>query len=1425
MSNDQDSEKPNELKLDPQGLSETDHDPDETLVGDQAKLTTPHHGFATVEGYEILQELGRGGMGVVYKAKQLALNRTVALKMVLAGAHSSDRSRQRFLREAEASAKLQHPNIVRVYDLGEQDGQPFFAMDFIEGTDLQNADPMDPREAAQVMLKLAEAAHYAHEQGIVHRDIKPANILIDKNGEPRITDFGLAKLLSDDSNSLTADDQLLGTAAYMPPEQARGDSRHVGPAADIYSLGAVLYYLLTGGAPFTGDSILEILKKVENDEPVAPRRSGKSIPKDLETICLKCLEKNTSHRYKSATDLADDLNRFLAGDAIHASAAGPVSRAARYVRRKTGAQIALAVISICIAFAAYRYWEYREYKKPTYTYFANMEMRFGVATGLGPLSKNETGRRSYFKILRAGKSGPVQSVEHVDALGRLTANGMLDSMLQVSYDIKDERETEVAKTTFNRDADGNLVDMVAFDEFNTKLWSFRYSEPPLKGQYLGPDGYEKARKGSGASYVESELDELGRATLVRFFDRNQRPQINVHGMYGFGITYDDATSTSLWHDVDHLGKAIERDGAAFRRFTHDSEWNLIRIEYLDADENLVVASGGAAVLEFEFSNGSQKSMTFLDTMGKPVSVGGYTRVESSLDGLSRIVAKRYYDGNGDLVITRDGYAEVRYEFDENGRNAVELYFGADSKPILSKDGYASVKNTFDERGHVVKQRFYGRTGEPAVNSIGIHQTYFTFDEQGNEIQRSYFDADLNPTLNDQGISSQKIQFERARPIREEYFGVDGTPTLSKLGYASVAREYDDRGNLVLKKFFDAQNLAVSSVDGFAIERFEFDLRGNETRHRLYDANDQPVSHSEGWHSIASTYDNLGNQIRRAYFDTSNRPTWFYASEKYEASGYSALQAKFDSRGLVTSRTFLDVEGKPTTSTFGFSTATYEYDRFGNITEIGYFDVDGQPAFNSRLRVARIKSEFDSRGNNRRIAWYGKSGKPINGVLGVATVEQEFDDRNNVILMRGFDAQGRPKGSSTNQEQNSPVVRFTYDDRGNSIGMFQFDGNNQPELGAGNFFRSSTKYDQRGQEIEARFFDLDGQPALHRDGYSRKTFAYDEYGNVIEQRFYGIDGELAINTRLNLAISKETYDRLGNITSTAAFGVDGQPILTADGMHQFVATYDDQGQLVKAEMLGTDNKPTLCIEQWASRTDLYNDRGQLIEERWFGTDGELTHAFGFFAIRRRVYDERGNQIETRVFDRNEKPTKNKWGVAVYLLEYDEHGRETKMSVFDQDEKPTEGLPFLYASRTMQYNHRGDSVRNRFYGTDGKLKNNPDGYAEWRAEYDNYGRQVEDQYFDENGERRDARVKVEFVTPNSPASAAGIRVGDVVMEVDGAKISGLVNYLYRRELTNQPSEIVLSRRGDVRTVTFPAGIAGVNLVDVLDEPDVESTEPEE
>ncbi len=495
-------------------------------------------------GYEVIGELGRGGMGVVYLARKVALNRLCAVKMILAGPHAGTATAARFRAEAELIARLRHPDVVQIYHVGEADGLPFLELEYLRGGSLDkalNGTPMAPAAAARLVETVARAIAQAHREGVIHRDLKPANILLDDQKNPKVADFGLAKLLDSDSG-LTKSRAIVGSPSYMAPEQAEGSSSQVGAATDVYALGAVLYELLTGRPPFHAPTAMETLAQVKSNDPAPPSHVQPGLPRDLETICLHCLEKAPARRYATAEALAADLHRYLTGESILARSTSVWERGLKWARRHPAlaAAVSVATVSLTLLMVGVLYYNtrlqaaYREAVSERIITQRNLDdLVFGLQEKLGETSTTRALRQSLLLTAISGLEDIARRTATAKPdLGRAVAHRKLgDIFRQIGrvVDARDqyERSRRLAEQLLGEASDPAVAECLAGDYLGL-------------GQLVAMPQPEEAisylqRAVDLAAFVESARPARGRARL-KLIEAN----FQLGRAHSFASAFDEA---------------------------------------------------------------------------------------------------------------------------------------------------------------------------------------------------------------------------------------------------------------------------------------------------------------------------------------------------------------------------------------------------------------------------------------------------------------------------------------------------------------------------------------------------------------------------------------------------------------------------------------------------------------------------------------------------------------------------------------------------------------------------------------------------------------------------------------------------------------------------------------------------------------------
>jgi tRNA A-37 threonylcarbamoyl transferase component Bud32 len=791
----------------------------------------------TVPGYEILSELGRGGMGVVYKARQLSLNRIVALKAPRAGPTATAVAPDRFRAEAEVVAQLHHPHIVQVHDFGIADGRPFFSMEFLDGGTLADRikDTVLPaRPAAAHVTTLARAVHAAHSSGIIHRDLKPANVLLANDGTPKVGDFGLALLMTGETEA----SGVVGTPDYMAPEQAEGRTEQIGPTTDVYALGAILYRLLTGRPPHEGTTVLEALEQVVSRPPVPPRRLQPTVPRDLEAICLKCLEKRPEKRYATAAALADDIDRFLAGSAVRARRTPAWETLARVVRRRP-ALVSLGLILFTLAVGIAWYWH--SHLRVTMDYYANVATRWGAPEGVGPLSAEQVRHRgqSYRLWKRAGR---VERMEVVNALGRPADRPVRSGPIATADDLA-LASRSVCAFDYHRDESGRLTDEIARNVAGDVIWSFHYTSADT-GVYKDRAGLPFPPVPSGAVYVRFNRTQDGLDREQFFLDAAGRAEPDARGFYGERHEFDARGMTSQLANLGSDGKpASSRFSPAVANFRRDDLGNVTSMSYHDP-------AGRAAITPQDFSRaecgydewGNLTRMTYFGIDGRRcLRTDSYSEFVFETNDRGEPVVARCFDTGGHPIICQGGYAQMRLKYDDYSHPIEISFYDKDNRPCDYVDRFSILRSQFDARGFRVRVEYFDREDRPCKPKIGYSRLDRTVSADGRTIESRIFGPDGQPARDAAGVECWTVQNdEHDRETERRFWTASGKPCLNTEGYSGWRNRYDERGNVIECTFFGTDGRPCLSANGVARWTARYDGIGKEPVRTHFDLADRQL---------------------------------------------------------------------------------------------------------------------------------------------------------------------------------------------------------------------------------------------------------------------------------------------------------------------------------------------------------------------------------------------------------------------------------------------------------------------------------------------------------------------------------------------------------------------------------------------------------
>jgi YD repeat-containing protein len=1221
-----------------------------------------------IPGYEILAELGHGGMGIVYSARQVALKRLVALKMIRAGADAGPQDLERFRTEAEAAARLQHPNIVQIHEVGEQEGRPFFSMEFVDGGSLATrlyGQPQEPREAARLVETLAQAMHYAHQRGVVHRDLKPANVLLsfsrDPGGHvpavlargaqlgdavPKISDFGLAKQLDADS-ARTRTGVILGTPSYMAPEQALGNSKQIGPACDIYALGAILYELLTGRPPFKAGTMLETMDQVRSRDPVPPRQLQAAVPRDLETICLKCLRKEPTRRYASAQELADDLHRFLRHEPIRARPASVLERTSKWVRRHPAATLAgLAVILLVIAGSiGFHLWRQNEGQRKDIDetrrkeeeneqarleaervkieYYANYVKRHGVPEGIGPISEEQMARRERtFKFYRRG--GKVEQVDSINGRGEPSTEPGIEALLG-----QDERQTKGVISTdlpgkiwsmrYKRDADGHLSEEAAYDRAGQVVRRLHFTSPNT-AHYTDANGFAVARVASGASYVQFVWSPEGFEQEVWFLNRTGQRKPDQKGVAGHRHVLD---ARGLPLETVHLGvngqPVIDKEGIGRIRRRFDERGNDTEHAWFGAADKPVRGTEGYHKWMAEYDvAGNRTATAYFDIDGRPGRHNeGNHKWTARYNERGDEVERNYFGTEGQPAPLTSGVAAFRCRYDDHGNRVEQSYFGVDGQPTRHKEGNHKWTCRYDGQGNVLERAYFDSDGKPTRLTTGVARFTAKYDEHGNQVEQAYFGVDGKPARHKDGNHKWTKKFDdRGNELEFAYWDIDDKPMRHSDGLHRRTQRYDERGNEIERRFFGPDGKPTTLVqEGMAVGKFKYDEWGNQIETAYFGVDDEPVRHKDGNHRWTAKYDENGRQTELAYWGTDGLPV-------LHRNGFHRRTTAYDDRNDPIEEAYFGVNDRPVVLPDGYARRKLGYDERGRIVQEAFFDADKRPV-RHRAGFHKVSTRRDDRGNIVEIAFLDTNGLPVQNTAGVAKIETTYDPQDKptgrtIWVLDAHNAYARvlQKMDQENRQMEDSLVGA--------------DG--KQTLYREGHYKVRNRFDERGNRVEIAFLGKDGKPFQPDGLFARVTFSYDEGNKPTGRRNWFLDSK---NVYIEQLRKENKQERL--LEESYFFDKD-KPALTREGFHKATIRFDTQGKPVATAFFDREGKPTLSADGYHKRTVTYRDAEGASEETYFGVDGKPVLGRRGYARLKRIFGGPGLQTGLEAFDLEGKPVR-------------------------------------------------------------------------------------------------------------------------------------------------------------------------------------------
>ena len=1261
--------------------------------------------------YRLDRVLGIGGMATVYAATHRNKKR-VAIKMLHPELSMRENIRTRFLREGYVANSVDHPGAVSVHDDDvAEDGSAFLVMELLEGSSLEDVAASKPERKLPIALvvsigdALLEVLAAAHSKGIVHRDLKPANLFLTNDGRLEVLDFGIARLHDETASEATAAGAMMGTPAYMAPEQAQGESDKVDAQTDMWAAGATLFVLASGTLVHDGTNGQQLMLQAATKKARSLASVVRDAPEPIVAVIDKALAFDKPERWLTAKAMRDALRGACveatglpvlplpkiapvsgaeetippsdrrvsasSGAAFDATipatdAEGPSrpvakgfppestsaavvrsqdepAKAPRPKRSWKGLSVGLvACLALAVAARAYRAGFVPRVRLCGDIAITNDGPRCAFEVPAEVLSKRN---RVLARVTEKG--GHVVSVEHVNFAG-----------------VVDEGDTSFARLEVLRDDAGHVIQVNTFDRFGVSLERQVWSEGGARVDYVDAEGKGARHASQKARYtsVRRDFDGEGRVTRERYLGATGRPRPDEGGEYGVAFEYGKASSTpTKWTSLGADGQpAPDAKGVAFAEFP-DAGLPLLWTDrsYFDADGQPMTSAGCHTVRHFH-DDYDYTGLAAFGLHGEPVTtlVQTFHELRITWDPVKHVRIDAPFDEHGHAQSVRGMWIwRMRQTFDPRGRLELVESLDASGNRVFSNLGATAVAHTYDEKDHEIREEMQGPTGALMEGADAWARREAKRDAHDGALEYRYENAAAQLTLTREGAAIERFTFDdRDRETSVASFDVDDHATVNVHGFSSRHLKFDRMDNILEAATEGPDGKPVASDDGYAVRRW--------------------------------TYDDNDDLVAESFFDATLAPVLLQAS-------YATRRLTNDERGLAIEEAYFDAHGEPTLCKHGYATAKRARDRNGDVVSEAYFGKRGEPVLREGGFASRTAS-YDVTRRPIEVALFDVAGRPVKGTEGWAIERTTHDERGFAIRVDHLDTQRLP---ALDAERRASLTKV-YDSRGNVVEESSKDAAGKPTVSRAGYAIKKSTYDDRDELVTEALFGAEGQPVSGKAGWSLRHVNYDEFGDVTEESFFDTAHEQVVPKGLSYASRKQRFDDRHRLVETAYFDTRGAPTngpddvaivrFTLDGygraaeIHYFDgsgtpapsragalvirATFDSVGHLVEEHFVDTDGLARAAADGCKGHRKKYDALGHVIEEACLDVEDALTLSTDGWALRRTLHDGRGNAVDVSTYGPDGVLRADGKGVARRVTHYDAKNAVVDTALLDAEGKP-------------------------------------------------------------------------------------------------------------------------------------------------------------